>query len=47
MPIELHCEVCGRRYSPTLADLWRGPEVYRICPDCRPVDVVDPEVTVQ
>ena len=42
MPLEFCCRRCGRRYVPDLADIAAGPAVYRLSPDCRPVQVDPP-----
>jgi len=43
MPLEFRCRVCGRLYVPDHADIVAGPAVYRLCPDCRPVDATPPQ----
>jgi hypothetical protein len=42
--IEITCRSYGQPYIPTAEDFRCGPEVYRICPACRPVAERDPEV---
>ena len=37
--IELTCRVCRKPYTPTPAEVRRGPTIYHRCPDCRAVDV--------
>lgn len=42
MPFEMRCRRCGLRYVTDHADIVAGPQVYRLCPDCRPVDATPP-----
>jgi hypothetical protein len=34
--IEFNCRDCGTAYVPSKSDLLKGPEFYRLCPECRP-----------
>jgi hypothetical protein len=34
--IEIHCRRCGRAFVPSAEAIRSGPEVYRLCPECRP-----------
>jgi hypothetical protein len=36
MPLLLPCRTCGELFTPTLADLRRGPPHWWRCPRCRP-----------
>jgi hypothetical protein len=33
--IELRCKACGVAFTPTKADIIRGPAWYRLCARCR------------
>jgi hypothetical protein len=44
MVVEVHCRRCGRAFVPSAEAIRSGPEVYRVCPECRPPAERDPEV---
>ena len=35
MPLEMTCRTCGKPYVPSRAEILKGPDTYRVCPDCR------------
>lgn len=35
MAIEMTCRTCGKAYVPSRAEILKGPDHYRVCPDCR------------
>lgn len=41
MPIETTCRRCGAPYTPTRDDIVKGPEYWRLCPNCRPLAVAE------
>ena len=42
MPLEFRCRRCGRAYIPDHAAIVAGPQIYRLCENCRPVDATPP-----
>jgi hypothetical protein len=36
--ISLTCRLCRREFEPTSEAIRRGPHVYRVCPQCRPIE---------
>jgi hypothetical protein len=41
--LETTCRICGRVYDIDRADLVRGPDHWRRCPECRKPDTDTPE----
>lgn len=38
MAIETTCRRCGAPYTATHEDVKKGPDYWRLCPNCRPAE---------